>query len=144
MGSPSLTGRIERFFSNDMDFFTPQPLLYSSENRSRPFSSQVSKFGESGANSKTIELPGVRPDDLKINVNKKLGTVKIEAKYERKEQRNGCDYSSSGFNKYEFTLPENAEITSLQSVFENEQLKLEWKLKENKPSEELVSIPVTI
>merc|ERR1712035_7594 len=128
-------GRIERFFGNDLDFYTPQPLLYSSQNR-------LARAAEN--NSKIIELPGVKPEDLSINVNRKQGSVKIEAKYERKEQRNGCEYTSSGFNKYEFTLPSNAEITSLESMFENGRLRLEWRLKEEKASEGLVSIPVQI
>merc|ERR1712226_1102571 len=102
---------------NDLKFFTPQPLLYSSQR-------SVAKSNNN--NNKTIELPGVKPDDLSINVNRKQKSVKIEAKYERKEQRSGCEYISSGFNKSESTLPANADISSLQSVFENGRLKLEW------------------
>merc|ERR1711929_30464 len=78
-----------------------------------------------GSCSKSFDMSGVKPEDIKINVTN--DTVQIEGS-RSSEQTNdhgvGCT-SESKFT-YGFTLPGNADKSSMESKFENGVLKLAW------------------
>merc|ERR1739848_513219 len=98
-----------------------------------------------GISSKSFDMSGVKPEDIKIKVTNE--TVQIEGS-KSNEQTNDHGVSCTSENKftYGFTLPGNADKSSLESKFENGVLKLAWENEMNVQAieEDKQTIPVQL
>merc|ERR1712038_1004954 len=81
--------------------------------------------------SRTISIPNVKPENVKINVNKISKTVTITANETSQSSNNGCEYSSSSNCSYKFKLPEKIIFESLKSELEGASLAMKWELTED-------------
>merc|ERR1712226_1315530 len=86
----------------------------------------------SDPNSRTISIPNVKPENVKINVDKTKNAVSISAtEIEVAKNDQGCEFSSSSSCSYKFQLPENVKFDNLKSEFdrESESLTMKWEVE---------------
>merc|ERR1712187_179365 len=80
--------------------------------------------------SRTISIPNVKPENVKIHVDKNSKTVTITANETNQSSNNGCEYSSSSSCSYKFKLPEKIIFESLKSELEGASLTMKWEVDE--------------
>merc|ERR1712110_498198 len=79
-------------------------------------------------NSKSLVLGQTRPENLKIMINQKTNMIKVEAKSECMQERNGTKFSSKRVQNYSFSLPAGADASSIKSkLFKNGRLEFNWQ-----------------
>merc|ERR1712226_1307546 len=102
----------------------------------------------SDPNSRTISMPNVKPENVKINVDKTKKTVSISAtEIEVAKNDQGCEFSSSSSCSYKFQLPENVKFDSLKSEFDSESLTMKWEVEredKRQVEEQITRIPVQV
>jgi len=86
-----------------------------------------SRISRKDDNSRAFSLSNVKPENLKISLNKKEKVLSISAEEVKEENRNGCQYSSSSSVSYKIQLPENVKFESLKSELDGDSGKLEVK-----------------
>merc|ERR1739848_600452 len=86
--------------------------------------------------SRTLSLPNVKPESIKIHVDKKPKTVTVTANETNQSSNNGCEYSSSSSCSYKFQLPERVIFDSLKSELEGANLTMKWEVDEEEDKNE--------
>jgi HSP20 family protein len=73
-----------------------------------------------------IDLPGVKKEDIEINVNENILTISGERKLEKKEQKDNYTRIESFFGRFErsFKLPADADVDNIEAKAENGVLKI--------------------
>merc|ERR1712038_1496034 len=99
--------------------------------------------------SRTLSLPNVKPESIKIHVDKKSKTVTVTANETNQTSNNGCEFSSSSSCSYKFQLPERVIFDSLKSELEGANLTMKWEVdeEEDKNEEEnkkIQNVPIEI
>merc|ERR1712178_318659 len=99
--------------------------------------------------SRTLSLPNVKPESIKIHVDKKSKTVTVTANETNQTSNNGCEFSSSSSCSYKFQLPERVIFDSLKSELEGLNLTMKWEVdeEEDKNEEEnkkIQTVPIEI
>lgn len=88
-----------------------------------------------------VELPGVEKDDVQVNIDNRIMTIKGEKKNEtedRKIHRSECIYGSFVRN---FTLPQDVEIDKVEAAYKNGILNLTLpKMEQAKPKQIAVKV----
>jgi HSP20 family protein len=81
----------------------------------------------------TLAVPGVKKEDIKLNVQNGMLTVSSEKKDEKKEEKEGkysrYEYNFSSFSR-SFSLPDNADAEYIKAKYEDGELKIELQKKE--------------
>lgn len=81
----------------------------------------------------TLAVPGVKKEDIKLNVENGMMTVSSEKKEEKKDKKKGkysrYEYNFSSFSR-SFSLPENADAEDIKAKYEDGELKIELQKKE--------------
>merc|ERR1739842_49690 len=99
-------------------------------------------------NSRTISIPNVKPENVKIHVDKTSKTVTITANETNQSSNNGCEYSSSSNCSFKFQLPERVIFDSLKSELEGPSLTMKWEVDEeddkNEEANKKQTIPIQI
>src|SRR3989338_7564454 len=73
-----------------------------------------------------VELPGVEKDDIELNIDEKLLTIKASKKQEKEEkdeEKYSYSRSYAGFAR-SITLPEAADVENINAEFRNGVLKI--------------------
>merc|ERR1712173_575571 len=99
------------------------------------FNSSIILSSENGT-SRTLSLPNVKPESIKIHVDKKSKTVTVTANESNQSSNNGCEYSSSSSCSYKFQLPERVIFDSLKSELEGAILSMKWEVDEEEDKNE--------
>jgi len=81
----------------------------------------------------TLAVPGVKKEDIKLNIENGMIIVSSEKKEEKKDKKKGkysrYEYNFSSFSR-SFSLPENADADNIKAKYENGELKIELQKKE--------------
>lgn len=81
----------------------------------------------------TLAVPGVKKEDIKLNVENGMIIVSSEKKEEKKDKKKGkysrYEYNFSSFSR-SFSLPENADADNIKAKYENGELKIKLQKKE--------------
>jgi HSP20 family protein len=90
----------------------------------------------------TAELPGVKKEDVKVNVTENILTLEGERKQEKEEKREGYFHSERSYGKFSrsIALPEGANIDQAHAQFNNGILEISLPIPEKK--EKRKEIPV--
>ncbi|MCB9709111.1 MAG: Hsp20/alpha crystallin family protein [Myxococcales bacterium] len=83
--------------------------LFGQNNRTSGFSPAVDIFEDKEAVYLKAELPGVKPEDIKVDVENRILTLRGERKFENEEKRDGyhrVERAYGGFTR-SFSLPES-------------------------------------
>merc|ERR1712173_515317 len=99
--------------------------------------------------SRTLSLPNVKPESIKIHVDKKSKTVTVTANETNQSSNNGCEFSSSSSCSYKFQLPERVIFDSLKSELEGPNLTMKWEVDEEEDKNEeknkkIQTVPIEI
>merc|ERR1739848_298810 len=86
--------------------------------------------------SRKISIPNVKPENIKIHVDKKSKTVTVTANETNQSSNNGCEYSSSSSCSYKFQLPDRVIFDSLKSELEGGNLTMKWEVDEEEDKTE--------
>ncbi len=72
------------------------------------------------------EIPGMKREDIEVNVNDRILIIKGEKKNERNEEKKGSRILERTYGAFErsFTLPEDADTKNVNAKYENGILKL--------------------
>lgn len=72
------------------------------------------------------EIPGIKREDIEVNINDRILTIKGEKKNERNEEKKGSKILERVYGTFErsFTLPEDADTNNVSAKYENGILKL--------------------
>merc|ERR1712061_139011 len=101
------------------------PNLFDFEMHRNPLVEMVSFNTEK--TSKLFCLPGVKPEDVKINIDDKTNSVSIRARKATEIDSDGIQSSSSSTFAYQFVIPNNVDMESINANFEDGKLKIFWK-----------------
>lgn len=101
-----------------------------------------SNFPSTGLNFKRFRLSGVKPENLKITVDK-FKKIVIEGEQVIENDNNGVKSTRKSSVNYKFQLPDGVDVDTLESVAENDVLRVEWQMPE-KEKEEAKKIPIKI
>ncbi|HZO55525.1 MAG TPA: Hsp20/alpha crystallin family protein [Bryobacteraceae bacterium] len=84
----------------------------------------------------TAELPGVKKEDIKVNVTDDVLTLEGERKQESEEKREGYYHSERSYGKFmrSVPLPEGAKIEQAAAQFNNGMLEITVPVQEKKPA----------
>jgi HSP20 family protein len=90
----------------------------------------------------TAELPGVKKEDIKVNVTNGVLTVEGERKHEKEEKKEGYYHSERSYGKFyrSIPLPEGAKFEQAAAHFNNGVLEIDFPVPEVK--EKKLAIPV--
>jgi HSP20 family protein len=111
----------------DMQRLTERMLRdYSGSLEGRAFSPAVDIYEDSDAIYMKAELPGIKPDDVSIDVENHVLTLRGERKLEREDKREGYRRIESSYGAFtrSFALPEGAETEKVEAEIEDGVLKL--------------------
>merc|ERR1739848_422016 len=86
--------------------------------------------------SRKISIPNVKPENIKIHVDKKSKTVTVTANETNQSSNNGCEYSSSSSCSYKFQLTDRVIFDSLKSELEGANLTMKWEVDEEEDKNE--------
>lgn len=117
----------------------------------RNLGQQVQDFfsptAEAGANEGeydvTLELPGVKEEDIDISLNDNMLTIKGEKKSEKEEKGKTYYFSERSYGSFQrtFRLPANVEADNVNAKFENGVLHISLpKVKEVEPPTKKIKI----
>ncbi len=72
------------------------------------------------------EIPGMKKDDIEVNVTDRVLTIKGEKSDERKEEKKGARILERSYGMFErsFTLPDDADPEKIEAKYEDGVLKL--------------------
>merc|ERR1739848_650603 len=118
-------------FSTQLSYPSPMllgnfmPNLFDFEMHRNPPVEMVSFNTEK--TSKLFCLPGVKPKDVKINIDDKTNSISIRAQKATEIDSDGIQSSSSSTFAYQFVLPNNVDMESINANFEDGKLKIFWK-----------------
>ena len=90
-----------------------------------------------------VELPGVDPKDVIVNLKDGLLSIKGEKKYKKEENREGQKYVERSYGSFERTLrlPENIKEDSIDASFKSGVLHIQVpKLEVNQAEEKKIEI----
>lgn len=117
----------DRFFGNDM------------VRQSAPaagFAPVLDLYVEEDGFLVTAELPGVKPEDIELSVEKDILTLAGEKKCEFKDEKNKCYRAETRYGKFsrKIRLPENIDAEKIKASFDNGVLKIRLeKAEQAKP-----------
>ncbi|MFW6233181.1 MAG: Hsp20/alpha crystallin family protein [Nanoarchaeota archaeon] len=79
-----------------------------------------------------VELPGMKKEDIKLNINNDLIEIKARNKKEKEKNKNNEKFYSKSFSGFyqAINLPENADSENIKAKYENGVLKLTIPKKE--------------
>merc|ERR1712170_54297 len=126
-------GKMYRPRNRAMNLFSDRSPMFQLDNFG-DFNSFISdSMVPTGDNkSRTISLPNIKPENIKIHVDKKSKAVTVTANETNKSSNNGCEYSSSSSCSYKFQLPERVIFDSLKSELEGANLSMKWRSMKKK------------
>ena len=109
------------------------------------FESESRVSGEE-QNHRTVSMPNVKPENLKISLDKKQRVLSISAVEIIEEKRDGCEYSSSSSVSYKIQLPENVKFETLKSELdsENGSLEVKWELEKAAIEDKEVKVVIPV
>ncbi len=92
----------------------------------------------------TVELPGVKKEDIELNATDNGIELKVEKKEEHKEQDNKKGYyrlerNYSGFYRF-FSMPEYADLANINASYKNGVLEIKVPKKESHDSKKRIEI----
>jgi HSP20 family protein len=89
------------------------------------------------------EIPGVKPEDVKVHVDNNILTVEGERKAEKEEKREGFYHSERSYGKFSrsIALPEGAYVDKAKAQFNNGVLEITVPMPEKKQARK--EIPVS-
>lgn len=131
---PVFNSRINRIFD---DFFTDEPL----SNGTR--ASHWNPVADIYNNEKTItihaDLPGMTKEDISINVENRVLTLKGKRSYEDEVKEENFYRKERAFGTFQrsFTLPESVDTDSIRAEFKDGVLKIEIPKPEEKKTKEI-------
>ncbi len=72
------------------------------------------------------EIPGIKREDIEVNINDRILTIKGEKKDERDEEKKGSKILERIYGTFErsFTMPEDADKDNISAKYENGILRL--------------------
>ncbi|HEU4684766.1 MAG TPA: Hsp20/alpha crystallin family protein [Nitrospira sp.] len=110
-----------RRFTEEMDRFFESPALASTSGPMAPWSPPIEVAERDGQLSISAELPGLRKEDIKVELTQNGLTISGERKREQEEERDGIYRSerSYGFFSRTIPIPEDAEVDQAKATFEN-------------------------
>ncbi len=129
-----------RQFTEDMDqMFAPYTGAAPAMEAWRPAVEIKEKEGKLMV---TAELPGVKKEDIKVNVTDEFLTVEGERKQETEEKREGYYHSERSYGKFmrQVPLPEGAKIDLAAAQFNNGVLEVTVPVPEKKAAGKQIPI----
>ena len=90
----------------------------------------------------TAELPGLKKEDVKVNVTGDTLTLEGERKHEKEEKREGYYHSERSYGKFlrSIPLPEGAKTDQTSAQFKDGMLEITVPVPEVKPKSQQVQI----
>lgn len=90
----------------------------------------------------TAELPGVKKDDVKVNVTDNILTLEGERKQEKEEKREGYYHSERSYGKFlrSIPLPEGAKTEQVAAQFKDGLLEISVPIPEAKEKSKQIPI----
>merc|ERR1712038_1721974 len=141
-------GKMYRPRNRALNLFSNRSPMFQLDNFG-DFNSFLSDSMGQDNKSRTLSLPNVKPESIKIHVDKKSKTVTVTANETNQTSNNGCEFSSSSSCSYKFQLPERVIFDSLKSELEGANLTMKWEVdeEEDKNEEEnkkIQNVPIEI
>jgi HSP20 family protein len=117
-------------FSDEMDRFFNLP---RAENAIWTLAVEVKE--EAGKLLISAELPGVKPEDVKVTVTEDALVLEGERKYEREERRQGFYHSERRYGRFyrAIPLPKGAHTDKASAAYRNGVLEVAIPIPESKP-----------
>merc|ERR1711893_149196 len=143
-------GKMYRPRNQALNLFTESSPMFQLDNFGdfNSFLSNSMVPSEDKSTSRTISIPNVKPENVKINIDKTSKTVTITANETNQSSNNGCEYLSSSNCSYKFQLPEKVIFESLKTELEGANLTMKWELDEeddkNNEENKKRTIPIEI
>ena len=123
------------------DFF--EPLRGAGERLAEWFSPRSDASSGEDAYEINVELPGVKQDDIDIEVHEGVMTVRGEKKLERTEERGGYFFSERQYGKFQrtFRLPADASEEGIEAHFDDGVLRISVPRREpEKPQAKRIEV----
>ena len=109
------------------------------------FESFGSKFNSFNENERSFKMKDIPPEFIKIKINTRSKKIIVTGEHERKTTENGVTSSSKSSVNYNFQLPNNSNVDTIESSFINGVLKITWEnLEETNKRDKMQVIPIKI
>jgi HSP20 family protein len=150
---------LDRWFGFERPFFSGSPVAVNPFALMRQFTEDMDRFYGRASNGHTwtpaidvketegrlvitADLPGLKKEDVKVNVTGKNLTLEGERKEEKEEKREGYYHSERNYGKFyrSIPLPEGAHIDQTVAQFKDGVLEITVPISEKKVSTQ--EIPV--
>jgi HSP20 family protein len=119
-----------RKFTDEMDRF-----FYRNRAETGVWAPAVELKEEPGKFRLMAELPGLKPEDVKVTVTEDAVTIEGERKYEKEEKREGFYHTERSYGRFyrSVALPKGAEPEKISAAFNNGMLEVMIPVPEVKP-----------
>ncbi|HEX9894904.1 MAG TPA: Hsp20/alpha crystallin family protein [Gemmatimonadales bacterium] len=113
-----LQGRLQRMMS---DAFSPWPFDYDTSTVGSAWAPAVDVFEDKEAIKLMGELPGVKPEDVKISLENSTLTLRGEKKQAAEEKTERVHRYERSYGRFErvFTLPSTVDADRIEATFED-------------------------
>ncbi len=130
-----------RQFTDDMDRFFTDKGFPRFEGR-EAWKPAIDIKEEAGKLTIKADLPGVKKEDMKVNISDDILTLEGEKKEEKEEKKEGYYHSERAYGKFarSIRLPEGAKLDAVNAQFNNGVLEITVPTAEKKPARK--EIPV--
>jgi HSP20 family protein len=112
---------VMRRFMEDMDRMFSDFGMSPTFERDATWSPQIELFEKDGKLMVHADLPGLKPEDVKVDVDRGVLTISGERKQEKKEEREGTYHSERFYGSFvrRIALPEDVDADKIDARFEN-------------------------
>ncbi|NPA03719.1 MAG: Hsp20/alpha crystallin family protein [Epsilonproteobacteria bacterium] len=112
---------LERRLSSMLDFVAPPASLMSTQKEPTSWIPAVNEKEDEKAYYLEIDLPGVKKEDINVEVKDNMLIISGERKFKKEEKDKGYKKIESFFGKFErkFTLPPDANVDKIEAKVED-------------------------
>ena len=105
-----------------------------------------SRVSSQEQNYRTVSMPNVKPENMKISLDKKQRVLSISAVEIIEKKRDSCEYSSSSSVSNKIQLPDNVKFETLKSELdsENGSLEVKWELEKATIEDKEVKVVIPV
>jgi HSP20 family protein len=127
-------------FTDEMD-----RLFYGTRTETGVWAPAVELKEEPGKFRLMAELPGLKPEDVKVAVTEDAVTIEGERKYEKQEKREGFYHTERSYGRFyrSIPLPKGADAEKVSAAFNNGILEVTIPVPEFKPKAREIPVKTT-